>query len=100
MPTRGPDGDALRKTTPAFGKAVTVPAYLVIHAERQREDTLIEDPNLAVEFIDGWVLFKDRDLIKPNRVAIAIPATQVRRVERVDEPQTSGHQEPAPQKER
>ena len=76
-----------------------MPAYLVVHAERQREDTLIEDPNLAVEFVDGWVLFKDRDLIKPYRVAIAIPAAQVRRVERVDEPQDPAHQEPAPQKE-
>lgn len=71
-----------------------MPAYLVIHSERQRDDTLIEDPNLTVEFENGWVLFKDRDLIKPNRVAIAIPATQVRRVERVDD-----QQEPAPQKE-
>ncbi|MFG3127345.1 hypothetical protein ACGFZU_06545 [Streptomyces tendae] len=71
-----------------------MPAYLVIHAERQRDDTLIEDPNLTVEFESGWVLFKDRDLMKPNRVAIAIPAAQVRRVERVDD-----QQEPAPQKE-
>ena len=71
-----------------------MPAYLVIHSERQRDDTLIEDPNLTVEFIDGWVLFKDRDLIHTNRVAIAIPATQVRRIERVDD-----EQEPAPQKE-
>ena len=76
-----------------------MPAYLVIHAERQRDDTLIEDPDLTVEFVEGWVLFKDRDLIKPNRVAIAIPAAQVRRVERVDEPQDPAHQEPAPQKE-
>jgi len=76
-----------------------VPAYLVIHAERHGDDTLIEDPNLTIEFTDGWVLFKDRDLIKDNRVAIAIPATQVRRVERVDEPQDPAHQEPAPQKE-
>jgi hypothetical protein len=74
-------------------------AYLVIHAERHGDDTLIEDPNLTVEFIDGWVLFKDRDLIKDNRVAIAIPATQVRRVERVDEDQAPEDQEPAPQKE-
>jgi len=63
-----------------------MPAYLVVHTERRGDDQLIEDPNLTVEFIDGWVLFKDRDLIKDNRVAIAIPATQVRRVERVDEP--------------
>lgn len=76
-----------------------MPAYLVIHAERQREDTLIEDPNLAVEFVDGWVLFKDQDPHAENPVGIAIPAAQVRRVERVDEPQAPGHQEPAPQKE-
>ena len=76
-----------------------MPAYLVIHAERHGEDTLIEDPNLTVEFENGWVLFKDRDLIKPNRVAIAIPATQVKRVERVDEPQAPEHEEPAPPKE-
>lgn len=62
-----------------------MPAYLVVHTERRGDDQLIEDPNLTVEFTSGWVLFKDRDLIKDNRVAIAIPAAQVRRVERVDE---------------
>ncbi|WP_280912295.1 hypothetical protein [Streptomyces sp. SAI-208] len=76
-----------------------MPAYLVVHAERRGDDTVIEDPNLTVEFVDGWVLFKDRDLIKPNRVALAIPATQVARVERVDEDQEPQDQEPAPQKE-
>lgn len=75
-----------------------MPAYLVVHAERRGDDTVIEDPNLAVEFIDGWVLFKDRDLIKPDRVALAIPAAQVLRVERVDEERTPAHPEPAPQK--
>ncbi|MDX5563755.1 hypothetical protein PYK79_10870 [Streptomyces sp. ID05-04B] len=75
-----------------------MPAYLVIHAERRGDDTLIEDPNLTIEFVDGWVLFKDRDLIQPNRVAIAIPATQVHRIQRVDEPQHT-EPEPAPQKE-
>lgn len=62
-------------------------AYLVIHAERRGDDTVIEDPNLTVEFVDGWVLFKDRSLVEDNRVAIAIPATQVLRIERVDEEQ-------------
>lgn len=76
-----------------------MPAYLIVHAERRGDDTVIEDPNLTIEFTDGWVLFKDRDLIKPDRVALAIPAAQVRRVERVDEDQTPAHQEPAPQKE-
>lgn len=63
-----------------------MPAYLVVHTERRGDDQLIEDPNLTVEFTSGWVLFKDRDLMKDNRVAIAIPATQVARVERVDQP--------------
>ncbi|MGQ4343589.1 hypothetical protein [Streptomyces sp. SAS_275] len=76
-----------------------MPAYLVVHAERRGDDTVIEDPDLTVEFADGWVLFKDRDLIQPNRVAIAIPAAQVLRVERVDEDQEPARQEPAPQKE-
>jgi hypothetical protein len=70
-----------------------MPAYLVIHAESRREDTLIEDENLTVEFIDGWVLFKDRDLIKDNRVAVAIPATQVARIQRIDQrPEDHGEQ--------
>ncbi|MFF2100975.1 hypothetical protein [Streptomyces sp. NPDC058202] len=76
-----------------------MPAYLVVHAERRGDDTVIEDPDLTVEFTDGWVLFKDRDIIKPNRVVLAIPAVQVLRVERVDEEQDPGDQEPAPQKE-
>lgn len=76
-----------------------MPAYLVVHAERRGDDRLIEDPNLTVEFIDGWVLFKDRDLIQPNRVAIAFPAAHVDHVERVDDPQEPQDQEPAPQKE-
>lgn len=63
-----------------------MPAYLIVHTERRLDDQIIEDPNLTVDFIDGWVLFKDRDLVKDNRVAIAIPAAQVARVERVDEP--------------
>jgi hypothetical protein len=76
-----------------------MPAYLVVHAERRGDDQVVEDDNLTVEFVDGWVLFKDRDLIKPNRVALAIPAAQVLRVERVDEDQDPEHEEPAPQKE-
>lgn len=86
------------KPTPDSCEAVTVGAYLVVHAERRGDDTVIEDPNLEVEFVNGWVLFKDRDLTKDNRVALAIPATQVLRVERVDEEQDPA-QEPAPQKE-
>lgn len=67
-------------------------AYLIVHTERRGDDTVIEDPELTVEFVDGWVLFKDRDLIKPNRVVLAIPAVQVARVERVDEPEDTAHE--------
>lgn len=75
-----------------------MPAYLIVHNERRGDDQVIEDPNLTVEFTDGWVLFKDRDLIASNRVALAIPAAQVARVERVDGEQEPV-QEPAPAKE-
>ncbi|MCX4232004.1 hypothetical protein [Streptomyces ortus] len=73
--------------------------YLIVHAERRGDDTVIEDPDLTVEFIDGWVLFKDRDLIQPNRVVLAIPAVQVARVERVDDEQNTEGTELAPRKE-
>ncbi|MER6183011.1 hypothetical protein [Streptomyces sp. NPDC001652] len=84
-----------------------MPRYLIIHAERRGDDTVIEDPNLTVEFTDGWVLFidhsppstGDRVLFGEPRVALAIPAVQVLRVERVDEPQEPQDQEPAPAKE-
>lgn len=76
-----------------------MPRYLIIHAERRREDALIEDPELTVEFADGWVLFRDRDLIRPNRVVLAIPAAQVARVERVDEDPDPEDQKPALHKE-
>jgi hypothetical protein len=78
---------------------VTVGAYLVVHAERRGDDTVIEDDQLEVEFTNGWVLFKDRGPTEGNRVAIAFPAAQVLRVERVDEPKDPADQEPAPQKE-
>lgn len=76
-----------------------MPAYLIVHNERRGDDTLIEDPNLTVEFTDGWALFKDRDLIEPNRVVLAIPAAQVTRVERVDETPEPEDQTPALHKE-
>lgn len=76
-----------------------MPAYLVVHAERRGDDTVIEDPDLTVEFTDGWVLFKDRDLVQPDRVVLAIPAVQVARVERVDDEQNTEGTELAPRKE-
>ncbi|MFJ7998951.1 hypothetical protein ACIQ7D_17645 [Streptomyces sp. NPDC096310] len=78
---------------------LTVPAYLIVHAERRGDDTLIEDPKLTVEFTDGWALFRDRDPIQPDRVVLAIPAAQIQRIERVDQGQAPAGQKPAPQKE-
>jgi hypothetical protein len=78
---------------------VTVPAYLIVHAERRGDDTVIEDDQLTVEFTDGWVLFKDRGLFEEDRVVLGVPAAQVARIERVDAQQESHDQEPAPQKE-
>lgn len=72
-----------------------MPAYLIVHTERRGDDTLIEDNNLTVEFTNGWALFKDRDLIDPHRVVLAIPAAQVARIERVDDQQdTAPHDQP------
>ncbi|MFF7329655.1 hypothetical protein [Streptomyces sp. NPDC008150] len=76
-----------------------MPAYLIVHAERRGDDTVIEDPDLTVEFVDGWALFKDRDPHGDMNIALAIPATQVARIERVDDHQEPIEQEPAPQKE-
>lgn len=76
-----------------------MPRYLIVHAERRGDDTVIEDDRLEVEFVNGWVLFKDRRISEDNRVALAIPAVQVARIERVDEPQETGDQKPSLAKE-
>ncbi|HUP99274.1 MAG TPA: hypothetical protein VM093_02325 [Aeromicrobium sp.] len=84
-----------------------MPRYLIVHAERRGDDTVIEDPDLTVDFTDGWVLFTDQTPTEPGdrvlfgepRVVLAIPAAQVARVERVDEPQDTESTELAPHKE-
>ena len=89
---------AIRGTTgPAprlFREAVTVPAYLIVHAERRGDDTLLEDNPLTVEFTPDWVVFTDA-----AGPCYAVPREQVRNVMRVDEPQEPQDQEPTPQKE-
>ncbi|WP_167828729.1 hypothetical protein [Streptomyces sp. MZ04] len=56
-----------------------MPAYLIIHAERRREDMLVEDPALTLQIRDGW----------------AIPTEHVACIQRVDpEPED---QKPAPE---
>lgn len=84
-----------------------MPRYLIIHAERRGDDTLIEDDQLTVEFTDGWVLFTDHSPSEPGdrvlygepRVVLAIPAAQVARVERVDEDPEPEDEKPALHKE-
>jgi hypothetical protein len=82
-----------------------MPAYLIVHTERRGDDTVIEDPDLTVEFGDTWVLFhtqsqpEGRALYGEQHVVLAVPVAQVHRVERVDEDQDPEPLEPAPQKE-
>lgn len=82
-----------------------MPAYLIVHAERHGDDTVIEDPQLTVEFGDTWILFQTqtpaegRRLDGEQQVVLAVPVAKVLRVERVDEDHDPLHEEPAPQKE-
>ena len=93
-PTRAPDGNARRSLIQGSCRAVTVPAYLIAHAERHGDDTLLEDETLTLELADGWAIF--RDAAGP---CYAVPREQVRSILRVDEDQDPEYQEPAPQKE-
>lgn len=70
-----------------------MPRYLIVHAERRGDDTLLEDPALALELTDGWAVFHDA-----AGACYAVPREQVRSILRVDEDQDT-EQEPAPQKE-
>ncbi|MGH3584752.1 MAG: hypothetical protein ACRDQ0_00350 [Pseudonocardia sp.] len=66
-----------------------MPAFLVRHPGKQRDDILVEDPNLALSFEGDWAIFTDTD-----GVCLAIPGTAGAHIERVDDTQ-----EPAPTKE-
>jgi hypothetical protein len=89
-PTRAPDGHGHPSSTPDSCKAVTMPAYLIVHHERRGDDTLLEDAVLTVEFTEHWAVFQDA-----AGACYAVPREQVRSVMRVDEPEDG----PAPQKE-
>lgn len=56
-----------------------MPAYLVQHRSGQRGDMLIEDPDLTVEYANGWAVFSDA-----AGPSLAIPADQVASVQRID----------------
>ncbi|MFJ6239575.1 hypothetical protein ACIQH0_36445 [Streptomyces griseus] len=66
-----------------------MPAYLIRHPGKARDDILIEDEPLALTFTGNWAVFTDAD-----GTCLAIPAEAGAHIERVDEPT-----EPAPQKE-
>lgn len=68
-----------------------MPAYLIRHPGKQRDDILVEDPALTLTFDSGWAIFTDTD-----GTCLAIPGEAGAHIERVDEPQDH---EPAPQKE-
>ncbi|GLP64322.1 hypothetical protein TUSST3_09420 [Streptomyces sp. TUS-ST3] len=71
-----------------------MPAYLIVHAERRGEDTLLEDEHLTLELATGWAIFHDED-----GACYAVPREQIRSIMRVDEEETPAQTEPAPQKE-
>lgn len=71
-----------------------MPRYLIVHAERRGDDTLLEDDTLDVEFTQGWAVFHDA-----AGACYAVPREQVRSIMRVDEEENPHQAEPAPQKE-
>lgn len=71
-----------------------MPAYLIIHAERRGDDTLIEDDQLTVEFGEHWVTISDQ-----AGPCYAAPREKVHAVMRVDEEPTPEDQKPALHKE-
>lgn len=67
-----------------------MPAYLIVHpAGQRRDDILLEDDPLTVDFEGGWAVFRDG-----NGICLAIPAMLGAQIQRVD-----ADREPAPQKE-
>ncbi|QCX81263.1 hypothetical protein C9F11_38400 [Streptomyces sp. YIM 121038] len=72
-----------------------MPAYLIVHpAGQRREDMLLEDDQLTVDFTTGWAIFHDG-----HGICLALPAELGAMIQRVDEQQEPQDQEPAPQKE-
>jgi hypothetical protein len=71
-----------------------MPAYLIVHAERRGDDTLIEDDHLTVQFDPHWVTIFDE-----TGPCFAAPREKIHAVIRVDPEQDAVDQEPAPQEE-
>lgn len=69
-------------------------AYLIVHQSGQRrDDVLLEDDPLTLDFEGGWAIFRDE-----GGVCLAIPTALGAQIQRVDEDQPADP-EPAPQKE-
>ncbi|MFJ9985287.1 hypothetical protein ACIQUD_14865 [Streptomyces globisporus] len=66
-----------------------MPAFLIRHPGKARDDILVEDDLLTLSFVNGWAVFTDA-----AGTCLAIPGEAGAHIERVDQPP-----EPAPQKE-
>lgn len=71
-----------------------MPAYLIVHAERRGDDTLIEDEHLTVQLDAHWVTLFDE-----AGPCFAAPREKIHAVIRVDPEEDPLHEGPAPQKE-
>ncbi|WP_282790922.1 hypothetical protein [Streptomyces sp. CC224B] len=71
-----------------------MPAYLIVHAERRREDMLVEDPALTLQIRDGWAVITDT-----HGIALALPTEHVACIQRVDEEPEPEDQKPVPNEE-
>ncbi|MFD8088624.1 hypothetical protein [Streptomyces malaysiensis] len=75
-----------------------MPAYLVQHQRGQRDDILIDAPDLTLSFEGDWAIFSDS-----NGPSLAVPAERGATIQRID-PDEDGNttsdttsQGPAPQ---
>lgn len=58
-----------------------MPRYLIVHpAGQRREDVLLEDERLTLDFVGDWAVFSDA-----LGVCLAVPAGQGAHIQRVDE---------------
>lgn len=58
-----------------------MPAYLVQHQRGQRDDILIDAPDLKLTFEGDWAIFSDS-----NGPSLAVPAERGATIQRVGQP--------------
>lgn len=71
-----------------------MPAYLIVHAERRGDDTLLEDDQLSLDLTPGWAVFTDA-----AGTCYVVPRERIGSIQRIDEEQNPEDQKPAPAKE-